>query len=88
MSGNTVVNFRNYSLFSAVTAFAMIAHAYQKQHGNFFNTVVYLTSQKVNLLVFLNFFLVSLLQIGNILVWVFFDSIRTIEIKVISRERF
>ena len=84
MSGNpsTLVNFRNYSIFSAVTAFAMIAHSYQKQDGNFFNTVVYLTSQKVNLLVFLNFFLVTLLQMGNILVWVFFDSIRTIELKV------
>ena len=77
-----MVNFRNYSIFSAVTAFAMIAHSYQKQDGNFFNTVVYLTSQKVNLLVFLNFFLVTLLQMGNILVWVFFDSIRTIELKV------
>jgi hypothetical protein len=43
---------------------------------------VYLTSQKVNLLVFLNFFLVALLQLGNVLAWVFFDTIRTIELKV------
>lgn len=39
-----LMNFRNYSIFSGITAFAMIAHAYQKQDGNFFNTVVYLTS--------------------------------------------
>lgn len=60
----------------------MIFHAYRKQDGSFFNTVVYLTSQKVNLLIFFNFFIVLLINVANFLIWVFFDEIRVIEYKV------
>ena len=76
------MTFQSYSLLSVVTAFAMIVHAVQKQEGSFFNTVVYLTSQKINLLVFFNFFVVALFNMAGIMIWIFFDSIRSIESKV------
>ena len=76
------MNFKTYTLLSLAGTFGIIAHAFQKQEGSFFNTVVYLSSQKINLLVFFNFFVVTLINLTNILIWVFFDSIRSIEYKV------
>jgi hypothetical protein len=78
------MNFKTYTLLSLACTFGIIAHAFQKQEGSFFNTVVYLSSQKLNLLVFFNFFVVTLINLTNILIWVFFDSIRSIEYKVIK----
>jgi hypothetical protein len=77
------MNFKTYTLLSLAGTFGIIAHAFQKQEGSFFNTVVYLSSQKINLLVFFNLFVVTLINLTNILIWVFFDSIRSIEYKVI-----
>jgi hypothetical protein len=77
-----MLSFRSYSLLSVLTTAAMVIHAIKKQEGSFFNTVVYLTSQKINLLVFFNFFVVALVNMTNILIWVFFDQIRSIESKV------
>jgi hypothetical protein len=83
MSGaSSFLNFKTYTVLSLVGTFGIIAHAFQKQDGLFFNTVVYLSSQKINLLVFFNFFVVALINLTNILIWVFFDSIRSIEYKV------
>lgn len=79
------MSFRSYSLFSFLTTAGMVFHAVQKQEGSFFNTVVYLTSQKINLLVFFNFFVILLVNMAGILIWIFFDQIRLIESKV--RER-
>lgn len=76
------MTFRTYSVLSVATTLAMVAHAIDKQEGSFFNTVVYLTSQKVNLLVFFNFFVVTLVNMAGVLVWIFFDHIRAIESKV------
>ena len=78
-SANSLMNFKTYSLLSLAATFGIIWHAFQKQEGSFFNTVVYLSSQKVNLLVFFNFFVVTLINLTNILIWIFFDSIRSIE---------
>jgi hypothetical protein len=87
-SANSLMNFKTYSLLSLAATFGIIGHAFQKQEGSFFNTVVYLSSQKVNLLVFFNFFVVTLINLTNILIWVFFDSIRSIEQKVSIIQRF
>jgi hypothetical protein len=56
-----------------MTAVAMVVNAINKQEGSFFNTVVYLTSQKINLLVFFNFFIVVLVNSTAIMIWIFFD---------------
>jgi hypothetical protein len=76
------MTFQSYSLLSVATAVGMVFHAVQKQEGSFFNTVVYLTSQKINLLIFFNFFTVILINMASVLIWLFFDQIRTIESKV------
>ena len=65
-----------------MTAATMVVHAVQKQDGSFFNTVVYLTSQKINLLVFFNFIIIVLVNAASLLIWIFFDQIRSIESKV------
>lgn len=76
-----IIGFKSYSLISIISTVGMIFNAIQKQE-TFFHTVVYLTSQKINLLIFFNFILVVLINLGGFLVWVFFDHIRTIESKV------
>ena len=77
-----MISFKSYSLLSTVTTVGMIMNAIQK-HETFFNIVVYLTSQKINLLIFFNFLVVILINLEAFLVWIFFDQIRTIESKVI-----
>ena len=69
----SLISFTSYSLVSVMTAVAMVVHAINKQEGSFFNTVVYLTSQKINLLVFFNFFIVVLVNSTAIMIWIFFD---------------
>ena len=76
------MTFRSYSLMSVIAAGAMVLHAVEKQEGSFFNTVVYLTSQKLNLLILFNFFAVVLVNLTSLLIWIFFDQIRPIESKV------
>ncbi len=72
-----------YTVCSTAATGGVIYNAIQKQE-TFFNTVVFLTSQKVNLLIFFNFLVVVFMNIGNFLVWIFFDKIRSIESKVLS----
>lgn len=48
----------------------------------FFDTVVYLTSSKLNLLIFMNCIVSILFTIVKMLVFVFFGTIRTVEVKV------
>ena len=76
-----MLSFKAYSFISIISTIGVIFNAIQK-HETFFNTVVYLTSSKINLLVFFNFLVVALFNIGNILVWIFFSQIRSIESKV------
>lgn len=76
-----MINFKLYSLVSTVITGVMIGNAIQK-YETFYNIVVYLTSQKINLVIFFNFLSVCLINFVNLLVWVFFDQIRTIESKV------
>ena len=66
---------------SIVSTCGMIFNAIQK-YETFYNIVVYLTSQKINLLIFFNFLVVTLINVINLLVWIFFEQIRTIESKV------
>jgi hypothetical protein len=70
-----MLSFQFYSFFSIVSTVGMIIHAIQKQE-TFFNTVVYLTSSKINLLIFFNFLVVGLFNLGNFMVWIFFNQIR------------
>lgn len=76
-----MISFKAYSFVSICSTIGMIFHAVQKQE-TFFNTIVYLTSSKINLLIFFNFLVVSLFNLGNLLVWIFFMEIRSIESKV------
>lgn len=76
-----MINFKSYSFVSVILTVGMIINAIQK-HDTFFNTIVFLTSSKINLLIFFNFLLISLINLGNILVWIFFTNIRSIESKV------
>lgn len=76
-----MINFKLYSLISTIITGVTIGNAIQK-YETFYNIVVHLTSQKVNLVIFFNFLLVILINFVNLLVWVFFDQIRTIESKV------
>ena len=76
-----MLTFHSYSVLSVLSTIGMILNAIQK-HETFFNIVVYLTSQKLNLLIFFNFIVVFLANLGGILVLVFFDKIRSIESKV------
>ena len=82
-----VINFKVYSFFSLVITVGMVMNAIQK-YETFYNIVVYLTSQKINLLIFFNFLMVVLINIVNTLVWIFFDQIRTIESKVSLKNGF
>lgn len=77
-----MLSFKSYSIVSIVSTVGMIINAIQKNE-TFFNTVVYLTSSKINLVIFFNFLVVTLINLGNILVWIFFVQIRSIESKVI-----
>ena len=77
-----MLGFYFYSFLSMTATVGVIYNAIQKQE-TFFNTVVFLTSQKINLLIFFNFLVVVLMNLGNFLVWIFFDKIRSIESKVI-----
>jgi hypothetical protein len=52
------------------------------QHKTAFNTLVNLTSFKLNLLIFFNGIMMMLIQFSNLLIWIFFGDIRIIEQKV------
>ena len=64
-----MINFKSYSLLSVVFTVGMVAYAVQK-HETFFNIVVYLTSQKINLVIFFNFLVVVIFNLEAFLVWI------------------
>jgi len=60
-------SFKSYSVITVFSTVGMIINAIQK-HETFFHIVVYLTSQKINLVIFFNFLLVTLINLGGFLV--------------------
>lgn len=76
-----MISFKAYTFLSVGATIATIYNAIAK-HDTFFNTVVYLTSQKLNLLIFFNFLIAIIINFGNLVVWIFFNQIRPIESKV------
>jgi len=63
---------------SLIIPFMIVTDAV-KSHETVFGTLVYLTSQKVNLLIFFNGVVVVILLFTNLLIWIFFGDIRIIE---------
>jgi hypothetical protein len=76
-----MLSFQLYSYVSIFSTVGIIINAVQT-YETFFNIIVYLTSSKVNLLILFNFMVICLFNVGNILVWIFFSQIRSIESKV------
>ena len=54
-----------------------------QENQNFYDTVVSLASNKLYLLIFFNLLIVLLINFGNLLIWIFFSEIRTIESNVL-----
>jgi hypothetical protein len=77
-----MLSFKFYSYVSILSTVGIVVNAIQ-QYTTFFHIVVFLTSSKINLLIFFNCLLVGLINVGNLLVWIFFSEIRPIESKYI-----
>ena len=73
--------FRAYSLLSILVTAYLINKAVNEQ-TSFYDRVVALTSQKLNLVLLLNCVIAVLSNFANIFVYVFFTQIRTLEAKV------
>lgn len=73
--------FRCYSLLSVFGTAFLINKAMNEQQ-NFYNRVISLTSQKLNLVLLLNCVVAILSNAASIFVYVFFTQIRTLEAKV------
>jgi E3 ubiquitin-protein ligase synoviolin len=74
-----------YSLLSVgVTSYVLAESLTLRQ--NFYYTVLYLTSSKINILILANFFIVLLMCLYSLLVFVFFSEVRNIEKKYISEQ--
>jgi hypothetical protein len=73
--------FRAYSFLSILGTAYLINKAVNEQ-SNFYDRVVALTSQKLNLVLLLNCVIAVLSNFANIFVYVFFTQIRTLEAKV------
>jgi hypothetical protein len=73
--------FRAYSLLSILGTAYLINKAVNEQ-TSFYDRVVALTSQKLNLVLLLNCVIAVLSNFANIFVYVFFTQIRTLEAKV------
>jgi hypothetical protein len=73
--------FRAYSLLSILGTAYLINKAVNEQ-TSFYDRVVALTSQKLNLVLLLNCVIAVLSNFANIFVCVFFTQIRTLEAKV------
>ena len=73
--------FRAYSLLSILGTAYLINKAVNEQ-TSFYDRVVALTSQKLNLVLLLNCVIAVLSNFANIFVYVFFTHIRTLEAKV------
>ena len=72
---------RAYSLLSILGTAYLINKAVNEQ-TSFYDRVVALTSQKLNLVLLLNCVIAVLSNFANIFVYVFFTQIRTLEAKV------
>lgn len=75
--------FKCYSLAS-IFGTAYLIHRAVNDHSNFYDRVVALSSQKLNLVLLLNCVVAILSNAGSIFVYVFFTQIRTLEAKVSS----
>ena len=75
--------FTIYSVGSFLVPVYIVLDAVAK-HKTAFNTLVNLTSFKLNLLIFFNGIMMMLIQFSNLLIWIFFGDIRIIEQKVSS----
>ena len=73
--------FNIYSVASFLVPVYIVVDALA-QHKTAFNTLVNLTSFKLNLLIFFNGIMMMLVQFSNLLIWIFFGDIRIIEQKV------
>ena len=74
--------FNLYSVVSLLIPVWIVTKAV-RENKTAFSTLVDLTSFKLNLLIFLNAAIVLLVQLSNLLVWIFFGDIRIIEQKYV-----
>jgi len=81
---NHIFNF--YTVASFLVPVYIVMDALVK-HKTAFNTLVNLTSFKLNLLIFFNGIVMLLIQFSNLLIWIFFGDIRIIEQKVSPKKR-
>jgi len=77
-----MISFKTYSFLSVLTTAAVILRT-TTLHRNFFDSVVILTHEKINLVIIFNFIVVILMNFGNLMIWMFFNEIRMIESKYI-----
>jgi hypothetical protein len=73
--------FRVYSLVSILSTLYLIQKGFQ-EHAKFYDRVVVLTSNKLNLVLLLNCVIVVLSNFAAVFVYLFFTQIRTLEAKV------
>ena len=73
--------FKFYSVVSLVVPCYIVANA-MNNHDTLFGLLVYLTSQKLNLLIFFNAVFMIVVLFTNMLIYVFFGDILIIEQKV------
>ena len=77
--------FTGYTIASVLVA-AYLIYAAVQEHKTTFARLVSLTSQKLNLLIFLNAIVVVLVQFSNLLISLFFGDIRIIESRYIMEK--
>lgn len=73
--------FRVYSLVSILSTVLLIQRGFS-EHAKFYDRVVVLTSNKLNLVLLLNCVVVVLSNFAALFVYLFFTQIRTLEAKV------
>ena len=74
--------FKVYAVVSVLLPIWIVKNTVDTNQGQFFDTVVMLTSNKLNLVLALNGVISILFLIANMLTYVFFGQIRQVESKV------
>ena len=77
---NRVSVFGAFSVLSIAIPIGIVLKTVQRER-TFFDVIMQLTSSKLNLVFFLNCFVVVLSNMGNLLVHIFFGQLRTVESK-------
>lgn len=77
---NRVSVFGAFSVLSIAFPIGIVLKTVQRER-TYFDVVMQLTSSKLNLVLFLNCFVVVLSNMGNLLVHIFFGQLRTVESK-------